>query len=642
MKSTRTVLCVGLGLLLSAGLAFWAVPHWRRGVIERQDRQARERVASLLAAGQGGDARTIIRLQPRPFRHPDWSAFEVRALAITRDVVALDALSRREPEALQRDEDATLLLLRAWLARRSSSSYERLRAAWRGNERAKGRWRLLDVDALLRAGKRDAAAELLRSETLIGADEAGRLLRLALLAAPQDQKTAWWSLSQARLTDPQNPEIRSFCAQFLEAAGCPAEARVEYVAAALADSSNPLWWDQLAEYYRRQGTLDLAIQTWGQALLCAPLDVLWLKTLFWGRVVQPGTTVLPAAPPDGALAELVAVMQATPTEAFWDAAARPGTRVPSNAAREHPEVFWLTVLEELRAGREAEAQRWLAEEPVRARELQPDLGAALQQILALRGKGALPSTWGSRPAPSTAPPRHTFFDELQPLRRSRDLTPLQASFLNGPHAFAAACLAAGWRGAALSLWAERPLPQDVPEWYVYALAQAVRYNRGPEAALALLKTRPPTPLLELLTAELLIAQQHLDEGCARLESLVPRADALGDRAAWLMATTRLEQGRPDDVRAVLARQPRLSAGVAGREIAARLELAEGHTDQAETLYRALATESNEARVWLSRRAVQRGDWDEARRLTVELIAALPGEMDLRRSLAAIEAEVLKK
>jgi hypothetical protein len=566
----------------------------------------------------------------------------VRALAATRDAPALDAVSRRDPEALQRDEDAALLLLRAWLAGRSTSRYERLRAAWRGNERAKGRWRLLDVDALLWAGNRDAAAELLRSETFTGTDEAGRLLRLALLAAPQDQKAAWWSLSQARTVDPQNSEIRSFCAQFLEAAGRQAEARVEYVAAALADTANPLWWDQLAEYYRRQGSLDLAVQTWSEALSCAPLDVLWVKALFWGRVVQPSRTALPAALPDGALTALAAVMRATPAEAFWEPAALPGTRLPNNAGREHPEVFWLTVLQELRAGREAEAQKWLALEPPRARELQPDLGAALLRILALRGTGTAPTAWISGPARPAAPPRHTFFDELEPLRQPRDLSPRQASFLNGPHAFAAACLAAGWRGAALSLWAEQPLPQDVPEWYVYALAQALRYNRNSEAALALLKTQPPTPLLELLSAELLIAQQHLDEGCTRLTPLVPRPDAIGDRAAWLTAVTRLDQGRSAEARAALARQPRLGASVVGREIEARIELAAGHTDQAEALYRALVTESNEARVWLSRRAVQRRDWEEARKLTVELILAMPGEMELRRSLAVIEAEARRK
>ena len=644
MKLNRVPIAAAIGILIVAGFAIWGVPYWRRQVVGRQDAQARERVSRLLEKGRGREALSLVRLQPRPFRHPDWPGLELHAVTATRDVYALDSLYRRDPEALRRDEDAAILLLRIWLAGRPSPDYAQLRQAWRGRELAKGRWKLLDADALMRAGKINAAAELLKRETLSGADEAGRLLRLALMAAPQDQKAAWIYLSQARAVAPRNPDIRSFCGQFLETAGRLADARVEYVSAALADTANPLLRDQLAEFYRRQGNLDLAAQTWREAL-AAPvsLDYLWVKALFWSRVVQPPTTALPDSVPGGTLAPLVASMRATSSNRFWDVTAAPEPLNPGDAAPVRPERFWLELLEQLRTGREEEARKMLERAPPAALELQPDLAAALRQILAFRRAGAMPAGKSAAPArPADAPARHAVFDELENLRQVPELTPLQAKFLKSPQIFPAACLAAGWRGAALTLWAEQPLAPDLPEWYVYALAQALRYNRSPDTALALLTSSPSTPLLDLLSAELLIQQRHPDDGCTRLARLASRPDAIGDRAAWLLAVTRLEQGRIEEARAALAQQPRLADSVTGREIEARMEAAAGRTEKAEALYHALAAQSVEARVWLARRAVQRQDWDTARKLTLELMDLMPDELELRRSLLTIDAEARKK
>ncbi len=643
MKTFRAWILSLAGVLAVVGLAGWASVHWRQAVINRQDAAARSRVASLLVTGQSREAVALIRQQPRPFRHADWSRLEVRALAGTRAVQALNSLYHREPAVLLHDEEASLLLLRAWLAAREIPIYEQLRQSWRGREETPARWTLVDADALLWAGQRKAVVELLRSKSYSGRDEAGRLLRLALAVVPQDRSGAWDYLSRANLVDPRNPDIRSFRAHLLEASGRAPEARVEYVAAVLADSANPLLRDQLAEFYRRQGSLDLAVQTWQEALAPPSLDYIWVKALFWSRVIQPFSKPLPGERPEGSLAPLVALLRETPRDRFYRAEVARGKPALSGLTRERPETFWLAVLDYVRAGRESEALKLLESGLSSARELQPELDAAFRQILTFRLTAVMPVWTGPASNRAAGPGRHSFFDELEKLRQpphyGAGLPALSPTldFLKGPHAFSAACLAAGWREAALSLCEKAPLPPDAPEWYVYALAQALRYNRNPETALKLLAARPATPLLEVLSAEFLILLHRGDEGCARLVPLASRVDDIGLRAAWLLAVSRLEQGRGEEVRAIVAQQPALARSVTGRELEARVELAAGRLDKADAIYRAVAGDSIEARVWLARRAVWRKDWGEARTLTRELMTLMPEEMELRQSLLAIES-----
>lgn len=634
MKASRA-LAVLFWVLLLAGMMVWLVPHWSQQVAVRQDGRARAQVESLLAAGRVQEAVALVRIQPRPYRHPAWTDYERRALTAARDLPALAGLYRRSPESFLKDEEAALLLLRAWLAERHDPRYDLLRKAWRGHEKSPVRWLLLDADALLRAGQAAPAAALLNSVSWTGRDEASRLLRLAILTAPRDRAAAWTYLYRARQVDPRNTDVRSFCGQYLEDSGHPAEATVDYVAALLAEPANPLLHDQLAEFYRRQGSLDLAVKTWCDAIPVAPLDYLWVKALFWSRVVQPPAR-LPASSPTGALAPLVEAMRQVPPERFWAAEAVAGKPLPGGGLRGRPEVYWLELLEQLRAGRERDAQAMLESAPDSVRALQPALHVALRQLLALRLGGVKPGLETHPASAAGATERHAFFVELDAACRAPALTADLSRFLKGPHAMAAACLAVGWRGAALSLLPSGPLPADVPEWYVYAIAQSLRYNRGAEVALTLLASRPATPLLELLAGELLLQRARSEDGAAKLAPLVARPDDIGDRAAWLLAVLRMEQGRFDDVRAVLAQQPRLAGRVAGREIEARLELVSGHEARAETLYRALVHDSAEARAWLAKRAVLRKDWDEARTLTLELIALMPEEMPLRQSLAQIE------
>jgi predicted Zn-dependent protease len=633
MKTSRFV-AGSLLLLATIGLLIWAVLQWRESVIAQQDEKARELATAHLAEGRAQAAVDMIRQQPRPFRHADWQDLELRAFTETRAVSGLDRLYRQHPEILLHSEDGSLLLLRAWLAEGDSFSYEHLRSTWRGHENDPARWILLDADLMLKKGQRDEAKALLQQESLTGRNEAGRLLRLALLTATEDLPTAWTYLSLADQADPKNPEIHSARAQILEAAGRTANARVEYVSAVLSDPSNPLLRDQLAEFYRRKGNLDTAIKTWQDALPGASTDSMWVKALFWSKVVQPVQSPLPDEPPEGPHAALIGLLRTTPSDRFYNFDRNDSYRLINS----RPEAVWLGLLDYLKKDEELAARSLLESSSLAAYLLQPDLDTALRQILTFRRTAILPG-WNPRDKTKPGSVRcHAFFTELKTLGDAPGgASEKTMTLIQGPFAFSAACLAAGWREAGLVLWGGRPLTGDLPEWYIYALAQSLRYNRGPQDAAELLSSIPSTPLLEMLSAELLLQQAQYDDGCQKLHPLISRADEIGFRAAWLLAITRMEQGRTIDVPAILKQQPALENSVTGRELKARLALADGQIDQAETLYRALANESVEARVWLARRAVEKKNWDEARKLTQELLALMPDEMALRRSLVEIDA-----
>ena len=62
---------------------------------------------------------------------------------------------------------------------------------------------------------------------------------------------------------------------------------MEYVAALQADPTNLVMRDQLAEFYRRCGSIDDALAVWTADASKPVFDFMWVKTFFWSRVSQP-------------------------------------------------------------------------------------------------------------------------------------------------------------------------------------------------------------------------------------------------------------------------------------------------------------------------------------------------------------------
>ncbi|MBS0656945.1 MAG: hypothetical protein JSR82_01700 [Verrucomicrobia bacterium] len=611
---------------------------WREWVLVRQSERAFARAGELVASGRPADALALASVHRPRAKELDWNALEVSAQAAQRNLPALLRTFDQQPARVLADESACLAVGHALMQGRRSESWETVRAAWRGRETRPASWRLLEADHLVRTGDVAGATQLLEIPGGSNAEEAMRLVRRALLEAPRDLTKSWRLLEQAQLADPRNPEVRSFRGQLLESTGRFAAARVEYVAAVVAAPGNPLLRDQLAEFYRRQGSLELALATWKEATQIGTLDFVWLKAAVWSRLVDP--SLAPSTPPAGLagrLAPFVHWLSALPPGRFWDESAQQRDGNVALAARGRDDVELLRTVDALLRGDEAAVREALPSRLQRGRAAAPRFERALARLLNYRAHGSLnpPGLPVAAPSASDAT-AHAFFGELEELAR-QEKTGVSPSaeahtFLTGPSVLGGALLAAGFRAAALQAlpegtWADEA---STPEWLIYGYAQCLRYRgpSGPAQALAFLEGRKQTPTLQVLAAELLLADRQSEAGLARLVPLSAQPGPAGARAAWLLAEAAFERGDLVAARRYVQAQPALVASEAGREQLARLDLAE---------QRPAAPESLAARVEQARRAFAERNWAEARRLTLELLRELPDALELRANLVRIDA-----
>lgn len=635
------VLALGIG-------GFVGVRLWRSRVTEAQEARALSRAESLFAEGKLTDAAAIVQaLAHRPGNRLAWGDLEFRVWVAQMNLPRLTAIFQSDPNRILGDEEASLTVARAFLHLRQPPEFERIRSAWKGREKETTRWLLLDADHLLLDGGSAKAEELLRSKTYSGTNDVPRLLRLALLTAAKNPQESVEFLNQAAALDPRQPDTRSFRGQVLEALGRPADARVEYVAAVVAAPTNPVWRDQLAEFYRRRGTPDLALRTWAEALRGPAFDAMWLKTAFWGRMISPSElTTLTNRPAAGPLTPLYEFVRALPDQRFFDTntfEALPGSR---RFAQERPEVFWLRLADLLAHGNETEAMEVLAAPRPPVASLEPQLERALARILSWRNTTnhslipqGIPLARLTRPSTNL----HSFFVALEQQAKAEEArpadSPVPASaltpFLASKHAFAGAFLAAGWREAALRLAEKAPIDAETPTWLTYGLAQALRYNRGNAQALQFLEPHRNTPSLSLLAAEIQIAAGKSEEGRAALQALAAKNSDVGLRAAWLLGTDALDQGKPAEARRFVRANPLLAAHTAGQELLARAALSEGDTNAAVQAYESIATQSAEAQAFLARQAFADRNWDRAQSLTLSLLDLMPDELALRANLEKI-------
>ena len=637
-------LLIGLAALLVVGaVLFGGLQLWRRQVVIRQEERAFRRATELLQAGRCADALTLFRTQAKPESKLDWGSIELGALIGVRDLPRLVLIYDRTPGRILSNEVASVLVSRAFVHSRRPKEIARLREPWVGREKHPDLWLILDADALSIAGKPREAEKLLRSITLPGTSDTARLGRLAVLVAPRDLNEAWRLLAQASLLDPRDTALRSFRGQILEGVGLMEGARIEYVAALVADPENPMLRDQLAEFYQRGALFDLALQTWTEGLPKSPLDFPWVKVAFWSRVIKPPTTALdPAKVPSGDLQALAQWLIGLPTDTFWNSNTFAALPQATRYLSDRQELFWLQLLDALQHQREKDAAGLLQYNKFRSHSWEPGLETALRRILNYRQKRSLNPLDLAATTSVTSTNLHSFFLQLEELARQErtggkaNLPPEIDTLLRGPEAFAAAFVCAGWREAALALRPAAVPPGAMPDWLAYAFCQALRLNKGNKAALEFLATQKQAPSLELLAGELLIGDGQGQAGLARLKPLLKDTSDVGWRAAYITALASLDLRQPAEARASISSHPQLAKSLAGRELLARIALIEGKNDEADRLYRALAAESIEAKAYLARQAYAGKQWAEARKLTLELIERLPDSMELRENLLAIE------
>jgi tetratricopeptide (TPR) repeat protein len=646
MRRKKALLLLVVLAFASLGL-YWGFISWRAGVMSGQEQRGFQQAQRLIAQGELEAALSIIRLHSGTASRLDWVALEVRALAGQRAAPQLANIFQKAPERILADEEASLVLARAYLSSRNAPLLARIRDRWRGHESRRDNWLVLDSDAQWLAGKPGEAEKILRSQTFSGRAEADRLVRLSLFAARRDLPETWQLLAQATQLAPRNPEIRSFRAQILEATGKPGAAQVEYTAALAADQKNPLLRDQLADFYRRQGNYDFALKLWQDCLAEPTFDFVWLKTAFWQRMLQPGKLDVGSAPP-GELQPLVRWLAALPAGKFFNSNTFNSLPLARSLEQQRQEIFWLQLADALQNQSVTQAVHLLGFRHFNLVSWQPDLQVALVRILRYRQNRSF-SAEGFPPVNETPTTnRHQFFTALSMLNgrehnTSRAVVPEELdALLRGPDAFAAAFLAAGWREAAISLCTPDHCPTNEPVWLTYGLANALRANRGAAAGRDFLARQRPEPELQLLAAEMLIADGLAQEGLNRLPGLAGLDNATGYRASCLLVLANLDLKKYDLARDWVRRNPRLAGDRTGRELMAQIALSAGQTNEAETIYRGILSHSTAAKTYFARQAYSRRDWANARRLTTELLVETPDNLQLRADLLAIDrAEVSK-
>jgi len=630
-------------LLICGCILFYAL---RSQIVEVRDEQSFTTAKNYLSAKRPDKAIEIIRGRDRSRsgkRTADWIDLEIETLDELGNIARLRYLFDQNPDAFSKHEKASLLIARVMLKTDNQIAYRKLQNIWKSRSQMPALWFALDVDALIVEGKVNEALKMLNSQSFQGEADAGRLMRLALLTAKNDLRGAWNYMDRAYYLAPKNPDVRSFRAQILEGIGKISMARVEYVAAHLAQPDNPLFRDQLAEFYRRNGNIGLALQTWSNNLDERSADFIRLKALFWSRVAYP-VKINKADPSDisGDLSPLVVYLQNISGNQFWDDAAFQNISDQQSFLDTRQETFWLRLLQYLKEGKEKLAYDLLQTHPFQGKSWNPDIQSALEKVLAYRLGHNLPMLNIDFSTTGTTRERHQLFDQLDQVVKNGTMTPELANLMHSKEAFAALFMAGGWVEAALQLHQIPVLPDNFPDWVAYGLTESLRFNRGNKSALAFANKQKKSPLLELLTAEILIADGNNATALAILDKLASSDSDIGFRAAWLLTVARMDQRNLKGARDVLNRQPRLRNSLTGKEIEARIALSEGDTEKAYQTYASLGLESTEAIAYLAKKAYREKDWKTAKKLTEELMRKLPDRMELRENLRAIvEAEGVK-
>lgn len=581
-----------------------------------------------------------------------WLELAIQANMQMRNSAQLLSLYHQSPKAFENNEKAMLMIAGAVIAAHQAKEYQTIRKKWENKETEHGSWFVLDVDKLLLEGKRQQAIELLKSRSFPGKEDAGRLIRLALLSIADNPQMAWKYLSEAQNKDPQNPDIHTYRAKLLEAIDKKVLAESEFIAAVQTEPSNFLLRDQLAEFYLRNKQYSQALQVWKESLKPPSVDYIWVKTLFWNRVITPlafdwKTTKIPS----GKMKPFIEYLIALPQGTFWDKEAFEKLPDASLYLKNLQSTFWLRLLEALKKKNEQEAWDLLQYNPFYKISWNPQLEQALKRILIFRKVGvfSIESYPSISPLPPESASKEVFFQQLETLAHASANDKKKAAIpkdlqalLTSNEVFSAAFLTAGWLEAALQLHTMPVLPAEFPSWVAYNLTQAYQTNRGNLQALQFAKMQKQTPALSLLIGELYIASNSPAAALEELSKLSKEQNDIGYRASWLISLLYIESGKYKEAKKTILDNSKLANDVLGKETLARIALLQGNVDEAEKMYEEIEDQSSEAKSYLARKAFAEKNWSKAKQLTEELLKQYPTNTTLQENLNMIMQEEKKK
>jgi predicted Zn-dependent protease len=647
-RHSRIILAIFMVLCVAAAIGV-GVGRIKSGARREQDSLVQ--AESFLKAGKPAEALALADTFAPRSKNPAWFQIQLQAATRLQLLPRLEILLDSAPEDVLKQEEASLLLARGFLQAKKAAKFKRVRTAWQGHERNLEAWRVLDADQLLLSGDNRKAEKLLRGSPSTAPKDADELVRLALVTAERNLAGAARLLDQAVALQPTNAVARWSRGEILERMGRMRLARVEYVSAVASAPTNSYWRDQLAEFYLRTHNHDLAFTTWAETPARPIPDFIQLKLQFFSRVLRPDPAATSPGTTIGELEPVVRYIAALKPGRFFDSEAF--NRLPSVRvyAAQRPEIFWLRLLDALQNGNESAAFDLFVTESPRLQTWDPDLAGALERVLYFRRKQSLipPGiTFKSMWPETNRPP---FFALLERAAREESTAPDHkprlgpdfSALLRGSNIFSQLFLVAGWREAALQLRRSPVVEPGEPDAFSAAHAEALSLNRNSRAALEFLGTRSLPPASALVCAELLLESGRRDEARTLLRALAKLDSPAGVRASSLLAVEAMEKKDYAAARQCVVDQPMLAQADLGRELLARIALAENRNSDAEEIYRGILKTSIEAKTWFIRKAFSEGRWKEARQMVYESLDLMPDSPQLRETLAAIdEAEARSK
>lgn len=433
----------------------------------------------------------------------DWLNLAIRTVELMPDQTgSLVGLYEKYPDSFQNHELASLIVAGELLSNKKFDDYKKLRDKWKDRSRTPEDWFVLEGDMLLMQGKGDQAREFLQSKSFEGPADTKRLIRLAFIQAQSNLSDSWEYIKQAESKDPSNPAIQSLKGKVLEDLNQSDQAELTYQHASELDPTNVVLIDQLGEFYRRQGQLDLAINTWKKGLDLPKSDTLWVKTLFWNKVYLP--QLIHYTPPKSAFIDYLRDLK--PNE-YWYSVEFDKLPKATTYLKSEQATFWLPLIQKLARGDTDQAQTLLQYNPFKTNSWSPQIEQALKNTLAYREGGYFD------PDPilnqQVSKVKHPFFDQLNAAAYhskhilTNEKVPMDLkSLLRSDEVFTAIFLAGGWNEAAIYLHKLSVYPPDFPDWVAIEYTKALHKNRGKQTALSFALNQKQTEGLKALIKEL--------------------------------------------------------------------------------------------------------------------------------------------
>lgn len=623
-----------------------------------------------------------------------WLDLLIKACVELPDVNQLTILFPYRPTAFYANEEASIMLAEAYLLSGKLDEYHKLREMWQGRETKKSNWLGIDADLQILSGNREKAIELLNKESFSEKDDVNRLIQLSLLTMNEHPKQALKYLMEADQKDPNNSTILSYRARLLELTNQIPLALAEYIAATTSDPSNLALKDQLGEFFIRYKHYHQAIQVYEDTVKnFRPNDVFYLKTAFLGKIIRPlDAEITKKTLLHGKFKPLVEYILQLPQNKFWDELAFSAIPMSEKILETQQVTWWLRLLSALQDNDLIAAEDLLKNNRFAEIAWSPEVSLALKRILNYQKNQTLSlvnssfeetnlekqsTLAGNKRQTDFFRQLHALINQLKDREVSTQNSPFQAAsvdklselingerqidffkqlndlaahqviqpnflipkdlqkLLNSPLAYSAVFLAIGWNEAALILGKAENIAEDFPDWVAYGFAQAVRKKEGATKALEYVMLQPQIPLIRLLAAELMVSQNDKEAAINQLTPLAKEEGAIGARAAWFLSLLYLNEGEYHQAKEVIDQNENFAKSILGIESSARIALAEENFDVADRLYTSIAEQSLEAKSYLSRKAYQEKNWQQAKKLTIELLSEFPDSPILKQNLLLI-------